>query len=93
MKRDYDVDRLIAELCAHLGITRAQYDAESPLQQETIDALVELQNSDEDDPVIPLGLAGAGKRRSALTADETEQLSWNEIELEELLWESAKAGM
>jgi hypothetical protein len=73
-----------------MGITRPQYDAEGTLQQETIDALVGLYDSDEDDPVIPLGLPGAGKRRSALTADEIEQLGCSEMEFEDLLAEADK---
>jgi hypothetical protein len=54
------------------------------LTQETIDALVELHNLDDDDPIIPAGLAGHGRRRSELTAEESELLCANEVELDDL---------
>jgi hypothetical protein len=76
---------LIRQYCVRHGISREQFEAEGLLTQETIDALVELHNSGDDDPVIPPGLPGSGKRRSALTDDERELLSANESELDQLL--------
>ena len=80
-----DIETLIREYCERVGITRAQYDAEGTLTQETIDALNELWQSTDEDPIIPLGLSGAGKRRSQLTLDEEEHLHSNEMELEDLM--------
>jgi hypothetical protein len=83
-------EKLIRDYCAKLGISRERFDAEGILQQETIDALLELQASDGADAVIPLGLPGAGKRRSELTDEETEQLGYNEVEFAMLLEESER---
>ncbi len=86
-----DTDDLIRQYCKTFFITREQYEAESILQQEQIDALVVLRDSSDDDPVIPLGLPGAGKRRSELTDAETEHLSACECELDDLLQEKVSA--
>ena len=67
---------------------REQYDAESILQQEMIDALVELHESDDDDPIIPAGLPGMGKRRSELSLQDTEMLTACELEFDDLLNEA-----
>jgi hypothetical protein len=66
----------------YAGVQR-QYEADSTLQQEAIDAFIDLDGSDADAPVIPVGLR-YGKRRSALHEEDAEQLATCEMELEDL---------
>ncbi len=67
------------------GISRQQYDGEPVLTRETIDALVALHDSSDEDPIIQSGLPGAGRRRSELTDIEDELLSMCEVALADLL--------
>jgi hypothetical protein len=82
-------ERLIAEYCTKIGITRAQYDLEWLLDETQLAALEQLHAEVdaaviESDVIVPDGLPGAGKRYGDLSEQEQELLSVLEPEAEAL---------
>ena len=90
-KRDSNIERIIADYCAHLGITREQYDAEPALEDFKIPALVRLRElmdsarpGEEWSVIVPEGLPGEGKCWGELSEDESCFLTMLESELQDL---------